>query len=234
MGSWRAHPPAVCLRMTAGSRPGNSGSPHFRRAGGAAYSDSPAPVGGFQQSDRVVAADGDKVPGGLLSVARSGGRVHGFAMKLTPEQIEAVKAWAAESETLSGIQKRLKSDLGVSLTYLETRMLVGDLGLELEEWKPKPKEEEPAEAAESMPPPESPLDPAPDAGGVKVTVDKITRPGAMVSGRATFSDGKGSGWYVDQYGRLGLEPATPGYRPPPDDIPAFQAALDRELRKLGL
>lgn len=157
-------------------------------------------------------------------------------MKLTPEQIESVKVWAAEGEALSGIQKRLKSDLGLSFTYLETRMLISDLGLELDEWKPKPKEEKPAEEAPPAPVEDAEIvteaDPVP--GGVKVTVDKITRPSAMVSGRVTFSDGNTSGWYVDQYGRLGLDPATPGYRPPQADIPAFQAALDRELRKLGM
>jgi hypothetical protein len=155
-------------------------------------------------------------------------------MKLSPEQIESVKTWAAEGETLAGIQKRLKSDLGLSFTYLDTRMLVGDLGIQLDEWKPKPIEEKPAD--EPLPEAETELSSdAPAApGGVKVTVDKITRPGAMVSGKATFSDGNTSGWYVDQYGRLGLDPSTPGYRPPQADIPAFQAALDRELRKLGM
>jgi hypothetical protein len=156
-----------------------------------------------------------------------------FPMKLTPEQIETVKAWAAEGETLSGIQKRLKSELDLSFTYLDTRMLVGDLGIELDEWKPKPKEEKPAEESAPTPEAEAEILPEPAPGGVKVMVDKITRPGAMVSGRATFSDGNTSGWYVDQYGRLGLDPSTPGYRPPQADIPAFQAALDRELRKLG-
>ncbi|MFM7182012.1 MAG: hypothetical protein ACKO2G_11190 [Verrucomicrobiales bacterium] len=157
-------------------------------------------------------------------------------MKLTPEQTETVKAWAAGGETLSGIQKRLKSELGLSFTYLDTRMLVGDLGIQLDEWKPKPPEEKSAEEPSPVveEDAEIPAEAIPAAGGVKVTVDKITRPGAMVSGKATFSDGNTSGWYVDQYGRLGLDPSTPGYRPPQADIPAFQAALDRELRKLGL
>ena len=160
-------------------------------------------------------------------------------MKLTDDQIATVKEWAAAGETLTGIQKRLKSELGVTLTYLDTRLLVGDLGLQLDEWKPKPKEPapEPAEtAADSGAVGLGRRVPAPPAGpgGVTVTVDKITRVGAMVSGRVTFSDGKQSGWYVDQYGRLGLDPGIPGYRPPEADIPRFQAALDRELRKLGL
>lgn len=153
-------------------------------------------------------------------------------MKLTDDQIAILKAWAAEGETLTGIQKRLKSEMGVALTYLDTRLLVGDLGLELDEWKPKPKEEKPAE---------EPANPSaiigdtasPPPTGVTVVVDKITRPGTMVSGRVTFTDGKQSGWYVTQDGRLGLDAGLPGYRPPAEDIPVFQAALDKELRKLG-
>ena len=160
--------------------------------------------------------------------------MHGCRMKLTDEQIATLKNWAAEGETLNGIQKRLKSELGLALTYLDTRLLVGDLGLELDEWKPKPPEEKPVE--EPTPAAVSPLDPAATpapAGGVSLVVDKITRPGAIVSGRATFSDGKTAGWYVDQTGRLGLDAGLPGYRPPAADIPIFQAALDRELRQLG-
>ena len=150
-------------------------------------------------------------------------------MKLTEAQIEMVKKWAAEGETLSGLQRRLKSELGLSLTYLDTRMLIVDHGIELDEWKPKPKEEAPEvveTAVEEAP--------KPAAGGVTVTADAITRPGAVVSGKVTFSDGMKGVWYLDQMGRLGFEPEQRGYRPSTPDLQQFQAALDRELRKLGL
>jgi hypothetical protein len=46
---------------------------------------------------------------------------------------------------------------------------------------------------------------------VKVKVDEITRPGAMVSGSVVFTDGKKAGWYLDQTGRLGMVTEEPGY-----------------------
>ena len=70
-------------------------------------------------------------------------------------------------------------------------------------------------------------------GGVSVSVDHLARPGAVVSGKVTFSDGQSADWYLDQTGRLGLVAKTPGYRPPAADVPQFQAALDAELRKMG-
>ena len=70
-------------------------------------------------------------------------------------------------------------------------------------------------------------------GTVSLNVDQIARPGAMVSGKVTFSDGKGAEWYFDQSGRLGLVPQEQGYRPSAADLQQFQAALDSELSKLG-
>jgi hypothetical protein len=64
-------------------------------------------------------------------------------------------------------------------------------------------------------------------------VDQIARPGAVVSGKVTFSDNNSADWYFDQTGRLGLVPQSPGYRPPTADLQEFQAALDAELSKMG-
>jgi hypothetical protein len=72
------------------------------------------------------------------------------------------------------------------------------------------------------------------AGGVTVKVDTITRPGAMVSGSASFSDGQSVQWSIDQFGRMGMVPPTPGYRPPAEDIPKFQMLLDKELSRMGM
>ena len=66
-----------------------------------------------------------------------------------------------------------------------------------------------------------------------MSVDQIARPGAAVSGKVTFSDGKMADWYIDQTGRLGLVPQQAGYRPPQADVPQFQAALEAELSRMG-
>jgi hypothetical protein len=68
---------------------------------------------------------------------------------------------------------------------------------------------------------------------VSVSVDQIARPGAVVSGKVTFSDGNTAIWYFDQTGRLGLSPQQPGYRPPPADLQQFQMLLETELAKMG-
>jgi len=70
-------------------------------------------------------------------------------------------------------------------------------------------------------------------GAVNVTVDTLAIPGALVSGKVTFTDGQTAGWYLDQSGRLGLRAPDPGYRPPPADVPVFQAELDRVLVQAG-
>lgn len=143
------------------------------------------------------------------------------ASKLTPEQKDSLKQWAAEGATMSDLQRRLKDDFGHTLTYMDTRFLILDLGIELvEEVKVEKKEEE---------------KPAPvPTGFVETTMDSLTLPGALVSGKVTFSDGETAIWMLDQTGRPGLDPDTPGYRPTPEDIKEFQLQLRDLIQKSGL
>ncbi len=66
-----------------------------------------------------------------------------------------------------------------------------------------------------------------------MSVDQIAKPGAVVSGKVTFSDGQTADWYLDQTGRLGVVPKTAGYKPSPADVQDFQLALQQEVAKLG-
>lgn len=150
-------------------------------------------------------------------------------MQLTAEQQEHVRQWIAEGLKLSDVQKRLETEFGLRPTYMEVRFLVDDL-------KVMPKDPEPPKVPEKT---EAPLatatEPAPSAlGGVRVTVDAVTRPNAMVSGRVVFSDGEGAAWLVDQYGRPGLVADTKAYRPSPADMQEFQVLLEKELVRLGI
>ena len=95
-------------------------------------------------------------------------------------------------------------------------------------WKPAEPEAAPATAE----PAEDAAAPGP-AGTVQLSVDAITVPGALASGKVTFSDGVAATWYVDQMGRLGLSGAPQGYQPPPGDVPVFQQQLDRALMQAG-
>jgi hypothetical protein len=79
---------------------------------------------------------------------------------------------------------------------------------------------------------EFPENPA-GAGSVAVELDRIVRPGFMVSGSVTFSDGVSGKWALDQMGRLMLETPQKGYQPAPADVQAFQRELQVQLQKQG-
>jgi len=161
-------------------------------------------------------------------------------MKLDDVQRQKVAAWIAEGAKLSEIQSRLAEELGIKLTYMEARFLVDDLKLTPKDPEPPkvvapPVPEKPVAAA-GVPSPALPGDAAalPPAGGkVSVTVDQITKPGAIISGKVNFSDGQTADWYLDQTGRLGVVPKQAGYKPSAPDVQEFQLALQREVAKLG-
>jgi len=150
-------------------------------------------------------------------------------MNLTEEQRQRVTAWILQGSKLSEIQNRLLSEFGIKLTYMEVRFLVDDLKL-------TPKDPEPPKTPEPLVAPK-PLDEkksAPATGKVSVSVDQIARPGTVVSGKVTFTDGQTADWYLDQTGRLGVVPAQQGYKPAAADVQQFQTALQEELQRLGL
>lgn len=122
---------------------------------------------------------------------------------------------------MSDLQRHLKDEFGFSLTYMDTRFLILDLNIQLiEEAK---TEEKPAEKSAPIP-----------TGVVTVTMDALTLPGAMVSGKVSFSDGETAIWMLDQNGRPGLDPDTSGYRPSQEDILEFQTQLRSLIQKSGL
>ena len=157
-------------------------------------------------------------------------------MQLTDEQKQQVIRWIAEGQKLADVQRRLGDEFDVRLTYMETRFLIDDLKITPQDPPEPPKSPITAEApASAAPGPMLAADaPASGTGGVALKVDEITKPGTLVSGSVTFSDGGKADWHLDQTGRLGMSPAQPGYRPPEPDIEAFQIALDKELTRLGM
>jgi hypothetical protein len=168
-------------------------------------------------------------------------------MNLDEAQRQKVAEWIREGLKLSEIQTRLTSELGVQMTYMEVRLLVDDLKLTPKDVEP-PKPAHPTFGAAGAPasslspggasPPAvagaKPPGPAGAPGRVSISVDQLARPGAVVSGKVTFSDGNRAEWYLDQAGQLGLVAQQQGYRPPAGDVQQFQAALETELSKMGL
>ncbi len=154
-------------------------------------------------------------------------------MNLTEPQRGKVAEWIEAGAKLSEIQNRLQSELGLKLTYMEVRFLVDDLKL-------TPKDPEPPKVVAAPEPVKKAVDPLPlpdealpTLGGVSLTVDHIAKPGTIVSGKVTFSDGQTADWYLDQTGRLGVAPTISGYKPTAADVKEFQIALQNELAKLG-
>lgn len=169
-------------------------------------------------------------------------------MQLTNEQKTKVIEWVAKGEGLSEIQRKLISEFNITLTFMDVRFLVDDLGAKLKD-KEVPKAKTPPIAPATPPAPaadhddgmpEEELDeepgPAAEDGvltNVKVDLDLVTKPGTVVSGNVVFSDGVKASWALDMHGRLALGAAKPGYRPSPADIRAFQKELEAQLKQKG-
>jgi hypothetical protein len=162
-------------------------------------------------------------------------------MNLDERQRRQVGEWIEQGLKLSEIQGKLAKEFGITMTYMDVRFLIDDLKLKPKDiLPPAPPTVAPAQSP-SQPAPASPLagTPASAAGAVpagssvSVTVDHVARPGAIVSGRVAFSDGKGGAWLIDQTGRPGLVPDEQGYRPSPQDISSFQMQLQTQLAQMG-
>jgi hypothetical protein len=160
-------------------------------------------------------------------------------MNLDDKQRQQVAAWIADGLKISEIQNRLESEFSLRATYMEVRLLVDDLKLTPKD--PEPPKPPPAPASPPATSPTAPAVPlapgvpatALPSGGVSLTVDHLARPGAMVSGKVTFSDGQKADWYLDQAGRLGVVPVVQGYKPSAADVQQFQLALQDEMAKMG-
>src|SRR5580658_6416487 len=111
-------------------------------------------------------------------------------MNLDEAQRQRVTAWILEGAKLSEIQNRLLSEFQLKLTYMEVRFLVDDLKLtpkdpEPPKIVPPPAAAPPKLTAEKNPAPEGTL--TASGSQVSVSVDQLAKPGAIVSGKVTFS-----------------------------------------------
>ena len=176
-------------------------------------------------------------------------------MKLDDAQMARVRQWIEQGMKVAEVQNRLAEEFGLRLTYMEARFLLDDLQLKPKDPPPAPKAaanvggSSLASAGRETPgvgggsaggglagPSGAPLKTTPMGGvpgGVSVSVDSLARPGALVSGKVTFSDGQGADWQMDQYGRLGLAPKVPGYKPTQADLASFQAELEAAMARMG-
>jgi len=138
---------------------------------------------------------------------------------LTPSQLESLKTWTASGDSISDIQKKLQSEFGLNLTFIDTRFLLDDLELtiqtkEVEKEKSKDDTLDITKQKSSEP-----------IQGVKVEVSPIQEPGFMASGSVTFTDGIEARWYLNNSGQLELKGPSREYRPPKEDVEDFQRKL---------
>ncbi len=166
------------------------------------------------------------------------------SMGLTDQQKQIVKQWVEEGCKLSDLQKKLESEFGVSMTYMDVRFLVIDLGLEVKDGSGKSGGADVSSLlTDEVVADDGAVDDAVDdgwggsdgglPGKVSVSVDRINRPGSIVSGNVTFSDGVTADWVLDQLGRLALESDTPKYAPSKEDVRLFQEELRKILERQG-
>lgn len=167
-------------------------------------------------------------------------------MMISDEQRNAVKEWVMAGDSLADVQRKLKSEYELTMTYMDVRLLVLEIGAEVQE-EPEP---EPAPKPPAPPPPPAPPSAPPrpgpwktpdaeleDDGGaepnVSLSIDRLVVPGAMVSGEVTFTDGTKARWMIDNQGRFGLQPEVEGYHPTDEDLRMFQLELRAELKRKG-
>ncbi|MEO1857675.1 MAG: hypothetical protein ABGY95_09995 [Rubritalea sp.] len=132
--------------------------------------------------------------------------------QLSDDQKQQIAVWAEAGAQLPDIQKQILEEFEIQITYMDTRFLVLDLGIELvkEVVVEEPEKVEVVKVA---------------TGFVDATVDEIERLGALKSGSVTFSDGEKALWMIDQEGRLSIDADTPGYQAEEEDLIKFQEKL---------
>lgn len=146
---------------------------------------------------------------------------------VTAEQLEMVRQWASLGVDLNGIQKNLAAECGVHMTYMDVRFLLLDHGIEIATTAAPVEEKKPEPAPEPVSTPQ----PAAD-GKLVVTLDELTLPGTLISGKVAFASGTRGGWQIDQLGRFAWN-ALEG-QPTPEELQSFQMELTQILSRGGV
>jgi len=133
-----------------------------------------------------------------------------------------VRELLKQGRTLSEIQDHLRNEKNDSITYMELRLLLSEM--------PDAKLPEKELPKPAVLPPEPKTT---DAGGGKlsISVDQMPAPGSMLSGYARFNSGAKAHWFLDEQGRLGVEPELGSSKPTQKDMQEFTAELKRMLQR---
>jgi hypothetical protein len=147
------------------------------------------------------------------------------------ERKPIIQKLLAEGQSLSEVLDYLHKEKGDSMTYMELRLLLSEMPDAKIPEKEQPKAPSaPVSAIESSTGKAS----APaEAGGGKLSIsmDQTPAPGSMLSGYARFSSGAKAHWFLDEMGRLGVEPELGASKPTQQDMKEFTAELRRALQQ---
>ncbi len=163
---------------------------------------------------------------------------------------DEIKAFISEKVAtgmdLSAIQNALASEKGLRMTFMELRLIASEI--ESADWSKGDSKKSSAPKDLSAAAPQNPLDEgmeedgfddgeeaidaaAPGEGapstGTVVELSRLARPGTVANGSVKFASGASAEWFLDQYGRIGLDKASG--KPTADDLKSFQLELQKLL-----
>ena|SRR5579862_8702627 len=154
------------------------------------------------------------------------------------ERKPIIKELLAKGLTLSQIQDHFHKEKNDPITYMELRLLLSEMPEtklpEKEPLKTVLPTPEPVPAPGKMPAGPASAASEPAAGGkLSISVDQMPAPGSMLSGYARFSSGAKAHWFLDEMGRLGLDPELGTGKPTQADMQEFSNELRRMLQQTG-
>jgi hypothetical protein len=133
-----------------------------------------------------------------------------------------------EGWSLGDVQQHLDEQYGDKVTFLALRLLAAELDVD---WDRVDEEQGKGEQIVQDVSKAVPAEGQP--GQTQISISKVVRPGAALSGDVVFQSGARAEWYVDAMGRLGLNPEG-DQRPTEEDIQDFQEELQRKLAEQGM
>jgi hypothetical protein len=153
------------------------------------------------------------------------------------ERKRVVTDLLAQGLSLSQIQDHLHREKNDPITYMDLRLLLSEMpDTKLPEKEvpkaPLPTADTGAKVVPNDLTPSVPTEPA-VGGRLSISVDQMPAPGSMLSGYARFSSGAKAHWFLDEMGRLGLEPELGTGKPTQTDMQEFSTELRRMLQQSG-
>jgi hypothetical protein len=154
------------------------------------------------------------------------------------ERKPIVKELLAKGLSLSQIQDYFHKEKNDPIKYMDLRLLLSEMPdatlPEKELLKTVLPPADPVPSVGGKLPPDAAGLPEPGVNGkLSISVDQAPAPGSMLSGYARFASGAKAHWFLDEMGRLGLEPELGSSKPTAPDMQEFSTELRRMLQQTG-